>query len=169
MNRMVLTYILLFVLLVLLQVTVLNDISLFGYATPFLYIYFILRLPSLMSANWVMSIAFLMGLIVDICSNTPGMNALAATTIAFVRKPVLALVLPRSDEAVSIVPSISSLGLGHFIGYSFLMVILFCVLIFVIEAFTFFSPLTLILRFSSSAVFTFLLVLAADCLKPGKK
>ena len=41
MNRMVLTYILLFVLLVLLQVTVLNDISLFGYATPFLYIYFI--------------------------------------------------------------------------------------------------------------------------------
>ena len=164
MNRMVLTYILLFVLLVLLQVTVLNDISLFGYATPFLYIYFILRLPSLMSANWVMSIAFLMGLIVDIFSNTPGMNALAATTIAFVRKPVLALVLPRSD-----VPSISSLGLGHFIGYSFLMVVLFCVLIFVIEAFTFFSPLTLILRFSSSAVFTFLLVLAADCLKPGKK
>ena len=169
MNKMIFTYIFSFVFLILLQVIVLNNISVFGYATPLLYIYFILKLPSLMSTNRVMTIAFFMGLIVDIFSNTPGMNALAATTIAFMRKSVMSVVLPRSEDAVSVVPSVSTFGLGHFIGYTFFMVMTFCVLVFIIEAFTFFNPLTLILRFTTSALLTFLLILAVDCLNPGKK
>ncbi|MCH5328220.1 MAG: rod shape-determining protein MreD [Coprobacter sp.] len=169
MNRRIITYTFFFIFLVLLQATVLNDIALFGYATPLLYICFILKLPSLMATNGVMTIAFFMGLIVDIFSNTPGMNAFAATTMAFMRKPVMSLVLPRSDEAVSVIPSMTTFGVEHFIGYTVVMVFQFCLVLFLIDAFTFFNPLTLLLRFLSSALLTFALILAVDCLKPGKK
>lgn len=167
MNRAI-TYTLFFIFLVLLQATVFNDIALFGYATPLLYIIFILKLPSLMNTNAVMTVAFVMGLLVDIFSNTPGMNAFAATTVAFLRKPVMSLVLPRSDEVVSVVPSMTAFGTNHFIGYTFFMVLFFCFVLFVIDAFSFFNPWTLILRFFFSTLLTFALILAVDCLTLNK-
>ena len=169
MNRREIAYIFFFIFLVLLQATVLNDIALFGYATPLLYICLILKLPSLMKTNWVMTVAFFMGLAVDIFSNTPGMNAFAATTMAFMRKSVMTLVLPRSDDAVSVIPSMTTFGVEHFIGYTFFTVFPFCLVLFVVDAFTFFNPVTLVLRFLSSTLLTFVLILAVDCIKPAKK
>ena len=86
-----LRYLFLFVIVVLLQVIIGNNIHLFGVAIPFFYIYFILRLPLSLSVNWVMTLAFVLGLTIDIFSNTPGMNALACVVLAALRKPVLNL------------------------------------------------------------------------------
>ena len=59
-----------FILLVLLQVLVLNNIHLFGIITPFLYIIFIINLPYNISRHWSLLIAFLLGLVVDMFTNT---------------------------------------------------------------------------------------------------
>ena len=79
-----------FIGLVLLQVQVLNHMHINGYATPFFFIYFILKYNSGVSRNVLMIWAFLLGLTVDILRNTPGMNAAAATVLAFMREPVQA-------------------------------------------------------------------------------
>ena len=71
-----------FIGLVLLQVLVLNRMHMNGYATPFFFIYFILKYNSGVSRNTLMVWSFLLGLTVDIFSNTPGMNAAAATLLA---------------------------------------------------------------------------------------
>lgn len=86
MSKSAIGYIFSFIILVLLQVSVFNRIALFGYATPFLFLYFILKLPTTLSANWTMTLSFLMGLVIDIFSNTPGMYALASVSVAFVRR-----------------------------------------------------------------------------------
>ncbi|MCP9611177.1 rod shape-determining protein MreD [Coprobacter tertius] len=169
MTKTILTYVFSFVFLVVLQVVVLKDMALLGYATPFLYIWFILRLPSLMPTNTVMTISFIMGLMIDIFCNTPGMNALAATTLAFVRKPLINVILPHTDEAVSVIPSSRSFGFGYFISYVACSVSVFCFVLFTIEAFQFFNPLKLLIRMLSSAAFTFLLIWAIDSLNPKKK
>ncbi|WP_455497171.1 rod shape-determining protein MreD [Coprobacter sp.] len=169
MNKSVVGYVFSFVLLVLLQVLVFNRIAIFGYATPFLFLYFILKLPTTLSANWVMTLSFIMGLIIDIFSNTPGMYALAAVTVAFVRRTFIALVLQRGNEETSLVPSFKSFGSEYFSIYTFCIILLFCILVFVIEAFSFFNPLVLILRILSSAVLTFVLVLALESLNLRKK
>ena len=49
--------------------------------------------------------SFLLGLTVDIFSNTPGMNAAAATLLAFMREPILRLVTLR-DSAEDFEPGI---------------------------------------------------------------
>ena len=62
-----------FVGLVLLQVLILNNVHIAGYATPFLYIYLILKFESETPRNALMLWAFFLGLTVDIFSDTPGM------------------------------------------------------------------------------------------------
>ena len=57
-----------FVGLVLLQVLILNNVHIAGYATPFLYIYFILKFASGTSRNELMLWAFFFGLTIDIFS-----------------------------------------------------------------------------------------------------
>ena len=61
-----------FVGLVLLQVLVLNRMHINGYATPFFFIYFILKYNSGVSRNTLMVWSFLLGLSVDIFSNNTG-------------------------------------------------------------------------------------------------
>ena len=73
-----------FIGLVLLQVLILNSVHIAGYATPFLYIYFILKFSSGTSRNELMLWAFFFGLTIDIFSDTPGMNAAATVLLAFV-------------------------------------------------------------------------------------
>ena len=74
-----------FVGLVLLQVLILNNVHIAGYATPFLYIYLILKFESDVPRNALMLWAFFLGLAVDILSDTPGMNAAATVLLAFLR------------------------------------------------------------------------------------
>ena len=169
MNRSVIGYTLLFIVLVLLQVLAFNRIALFGYATPFLFLYFILKLPTTLSPNWTMTLSFLIGLIIDIFSNTPGVYALSSVSVAFVRRTFIALVLQRGNEEVSLIPSFRAFGSENFSVYAFCMVFLFCILVFLIETFSFFSPLVLILRILSSTLLTLALILALESLNLKKK
>ena len=56
----------------ILQVLILNRVDLGGYATPFLYVYLLLKFESDISRNSLMLIAFFIGLMVDVFSDTPG-------------------------------------------------------------------------------------------------
>jgi hypothetical protein len=141
---------------------VFNNICLFNYAVPFVFIYFILRLPITLSTNWVLTFAFISGLCVDIFANTPGMNALACTLSAMSRRTILHLYFPREDELSIPEPSIRSLGVDVYGKYLFTMVFLYCCYIFLIEAFSFFDILRLVLRIVSSTILTFLLLLGLD-------
>ena len=66
MSKTVLKFILLGIILVLAQVIVFNHICLFNVAVPLVFIYLILRLPITLSLNWLLTISFFLGLIVDI-------------------------------------------------------------------------------------------------------
>lgn len=81
--------------MVLLQVLILNNVHIAGYATPFLYIYLILKFESDTPRNALMLWAFFLGLAVDVFSDTPGMNAAATVLLAFLRPTFLRLFVPR--------------------------------------------------------------------------
>ena len=151
-------------ILLLAQVIVLNHVCLFGVAVPFAFIYVLLRLPVTMNQNWVLTVGFFMGLLIDIFSDTQGMNALACTILVMFRKPVLRLYFPREDELTDTLPSISSLGFIIYMKYALSMSLIYCGLIFIIEAFSLFNFLTLLLRTISSTILTTLLLIGIDSL-----
>jgi len=151
-----------FVLLILLQVLLLNRISLFGLATPVLYGYFLLKLPMGRNPFFVIITAFLMGLIIDIFLNTPGMNAAAITMVAVLRKPVMDLFFEK-EEYDEYVPGIYS-ATGPFVRFTIFMVFLHLTLLFFIESFTLFNLMSLFLRIITSSVITILLIVTFDSL-----
>ena len=150
-----------FVGLVLIQVLVLNQLHVGGYATPFLYIYFILKFNSKIGRNSLMIWAFMLGLTVDVFGNTPGMNAAACTCLAFFRNSLLRLVTLRDlDEAFR--PGIKSLGLAVFFRYILLATTLFCTLLLLIDTFTFFNLPVLFLKIVTSIASTMVCIFCVE-------
>ena len=160
----ILTYAAWIVGLALVQVLVLNNIFLFGVATPFLYIYPILILNRNLDRNILMVIAFAVGLAVDIFSNTPGVNAGASVLIAFMRPGVLRMYAPR-EEFDDFEPSIHVLGPWPFLRYALTALLIHHAALFLLEAFSLTHIGYLSLRIVCSTLLTTLLVMAIEFIR----
>ena len=162
MNKTALQFTVLGLILVLLQVTVFNHICLFGVAVPVIFIYLIFRLPVTLSLNIVLTISFFLGLIIDVFSDTYGMNTIACTVTAMLRKPILRLYVPREEDLSRPEPSMYTLGTVTYLKYLLTITLLYCSLIFIIEAFTFFNPLRLVMRIIFSTLLSMAIMAGID-------
>ena len=149
-----------FIGLVLLQVLILNNVHIAGYATPFLYIYFILKFNSGTSRNELMW-AFFFGLTIDVFSDTPGMNAAATVLLAFLRPSLLRLFTPR-DNQDNLVPSFKSMGITPFLKYTTASVFIHSLALLSIEFFSFSGIWLLLLRVALCTVLTVTCIVAVE-------
>jgi len=163
MTKTVLQFVGLFIILTLVQL-VCNKLVLWGVAMPVVFIYLVLRLPITLHHGWVFTIAFFSGLVIDIFNNTPGMNALACTVMAAFRHPVFNLFVSRENDMNIPIPSIDSMGLGVYLRYMSVLVTLYCVLLFLIQAFTLHNFLLTLARIAASSVLSVLVILGLDSL-----
>lgn len=150
----------LFIILVLLQVLVLNHISFLGYATPFLYVYFIIKMPIGTNRNLILIAAFLMGFSIDVFCNTLGQNAAAIVLAAFMRRPVQGLFFVKEDFE-HFIPSIPNLGFV-FIKYTIVIVFIHNLALISISSFSYLNFTTIILRILSSTLLTSILIYAIE-------
>lgn len=150
-----------FVGLVLLQVLILNNVHIAGYATPFLYIYFILKFSSGTSRNELMLWAFFFGLTIDVFADTPGMNAAATVLLAFVRPTFLRLFTPR-DTLDSIIPSIRTMGFSSFLKFAVTSVFVHHLFLLGIEFFSFAGMPLMLLRVVACTLLTVTCIMAIE-------
>lgn len=150
-----------FIGLVLLQVLILNNVHIAGYATPFLYVYLILKFSSDTSRNGLMLWAFLLGLTIDIFSDTPGMNAAATVLLAFLRPVFLRLFVPR-DLLETMVPAIHTMGFVPFLKYLVAGVLVHHTLLLTLEFFSFAHLGILLLKIVACTLLTVLCMLAVE-------
>ena len=61
------------------------------------------------------------------------------------------------------------MGAPAFVKFLLTTVVLYCVLMFTIEAFQMFNFRMWILRVTSSTIYTFIMLYAADCLRPRRE
>ena len=150
-----------FIGLVLLQVLILNNVHIAGCATPFLYVYLILKFESDAPRNALMLWAFFLGLMVDIFSDTPGMNAAAAVLLAFMRPVLLRLFVPR-DMVESIVPAIRTMGMSPFLKYVSAGVLIHHGMLLLMEFFSLSAWAMLVVRIFTSTLLTVGCIIAMD-------
>lgn len=153
--------------MVLLQVLILNNVHIAGYATPFLYIYLILKFESDVPRNTLMLWAFFLGLTIDIFSDTPGMNASATVLLAFLRPAFLRLFVPR-DTLDTLVPAIRTMGFSPFLKYLIVSVVVHHGMLLTIEFFSFAHIGTLLLRIAASSLLTVACIIAVEGVKIHK-
>jgi rod shape-determining protein MreD len=147
--------------LVLLQALILNNVHIAGYATPFLYIYLIMKFDSETGRNVLMLWAFFLGLTIDIFSDTPGMNAAATVMLAFVRPLLLRLFTPR-DVLDKMVPGIAGMGFLPFLKFLTVCVLIHHTALFLLDAFSLAHPGILLLRIVASSVITIACIMAFE-------
>lgn len=75
----------LFFLLLFLQVLVLSNINFLGYINPYLYIAFIFFYPLKENRFPILALSFLLGLGIDLFSDSGGIHAFSLLTIAYLR------------------------------------------------------------------------------------
>ncbi|MEA1785480.1 rod shape-determining protein MreD [Arenibacter sp. GZD96] len=77
-----------FLLLAFVQVLIFNHLNFFGYINPMVYILFLYWYPIKEQRGLFISVCFLLGLTIDIFSDTMALHAAATVTIAYFR-PIL--------------------------------------------------------------------------------
>lgn len=159
-----------FVVLILFQGLILNQVSLFdGQVQPMLYVLAILMLP-IETPRWlVLVIAFVTGACIDLFTNTLGMHISAALVLGFLRGPVLGLLAPREGYEIGVRPRIDSLGLSWFISYAGLLIFAHLFWLFFLEVFRLSEFFYTLLRIILSSVFTLVLAILVQYLFYFKK
>lgn len=169
MSKTIVTLLLLYLVLMPAQAIFFNHLVLFNIAVPLVFIYLIITLPVTFSANLAMTIGFLTGLTIDILSDTPGVNALGCTLLAFVRRPVFHLYVASDIDLAEQRPSPKTMGTAAFLKYALTMVIIYCLTVFAVEALQIFSLRLFLLRVGASSLFTFIIIYAIAALTSSRR
>lgn len=159
----VLKYSFQWLILILLQGLVFNNIYVFGgYGIPLIYIFILLKLPFETPKWFIYIIAFFTGLSIDAFTNTSGMHASACVTLALARVYLVKLLTPRDGYESGTHPSVQALGLNWWISYSSLLIFVHHFWLFSIEVFRFQAFGQVLLRTIASTLVTFVLLLLAQ-------
>ena len=168
MTRNIIQFVILFFLLVLAQ-AICSKICLFNVAVPSIFIYFIIRLPLSLGVNWLMTLSFFIGLVIDIFNNSLGMNALSCVILAISKRPVFRLYFPREDDITDTIPSIDSLGLSVYFRFMSSLTLIYCALLFGIQAFSLMNIGLTLLRIAASSLLSIILILGIDSLSASHR
>ena len=152
-----------FILLVLLQVLVLNNIQFLGYINPYLYILIILALPVQMPRWLSLILAFGLGLIIDAFANTIGMHAFATVLVAFLRSGIIKL-FTSIEEGNNHTPSFYSFGVSAYVKYVVVLVLIHHSTLLMLEAFSFVNFGITLTKIILSTAVTVLMILGIQSL-----
>lgn len=153
-----------FVLLLLIQILIMNNIGFSGYVNPFVYLLFIILLPLEIPAWVLLIIAFFTGLTVDLFTATAGLHTSATLVAAFFRPYILRVIAPREGYDQSDEPGIRTKGFRWFIIYVVLIVFIHHFTLFYIEVFRLKYFFHTLLKVILSSLFSILFIVIIQIL-----
>jgi rod shape-determining protein MreD len=154
----ILKYIGTFILIVLFQGLMLNNVELGGYINPYFYVVFILLLPLETPAWLVLIIGFILGITIDTFTSTLGMHVSATVFMAFCRNYLLKLIQPRGGYDYGLKPNVQMMGVIWYLLYSGILVLLHHLFLFYVESFKFTQFFSTMGRALVSTFFTMVLI-----------
>ena len=157
-----------FLFYVAIQVLILNNIHLFRIATPLLYLYVIVKMPTNITRSQAIIISFILGIVMDIFSNTLGIHAAACALAGMFRDPIMYSFSGKEllEEAS---PSYRTLGVNAFMKYVFALVAIHHITLFSIESISLFDPTFLLLRIVACVILTTLLIFIVEAFHIQRK
>lgn len=144
-----------FLLLILLQVLVFNAINFLGYINPYPYILFLLLFPLNPNRSLFLFLSFLLGLSVDMFSNSGGVHAASCLMIAFMRPAILRWVFGVSYEFQTL--KLGTVSRRELLLYVLVMTAVHHSCLFLLEVFNLNLLIIALKKIVFSAIFTTIL------------
>ncbi|WP_109699725.1 rod shape-determining protein MreD [Chitinophaga deserti] len=159
-----------FILLILFQVLVLDRILVHQMVNPYLYMLFILLLPFNLPRPALQLLGLMLGLTLDMFSDSMGVHAAACVFIAYLRPFVLNILSPQGGfEGPQRTPSVTTMGVSQFAIYATVMVLLHHIAYFCLSVFSFSDPLYLLMKILLSTAASLFLILIYELLFFSRK
>lgn len=144
-----------FVVLLLLQVLICNHIDLFGFINPYIYIIFIFLFPIKDERLLLLLTSFLLGMLIDLFSDSGGVHAAAAVSLAYARPILLKSSFGMLYEHHSI--KFSTTDIGSLITYITFGTLIHHFILFSLEIFNISNILLILQKTLFSSIFTIIL------------
>lgn len=157
-----------FVVFLLLQFLIFNNINLFGYLNPYPYILFILLYPVNSNKSVLLLASFTMGILLDMFCNSGGIHTISSLILAYVRPTLFKFSFGLSYEyqTVKIADKISP----ERITLLLLAIFIHHFVLFFFEYFRIDLIFTILSRTLFSTLFTFTIcLLTLYLIKPSKR
>ena len=163
MIRFLIKYGIMFISLVLIQVLILNQVQFSGFVNPYIYILFILLLPLSTPRYLLLILAFLIGLTIDVFSNSLGIHAAASVFIAYLRPLVIRFISNREEDRNDY-PGLLQNKFSWFLSYVSILVFLHHLVLFNLEVFSFSNFGNTFYRVILSSVFSIFVIVLSQFL-----
>jgi rod shape-determining protein MreD len=157
MNNSITLNIVRFIVLVLAQALVLNHINFLGYINPYIYILFIALYPIKNDRLLLLTLAFFLGLSVDLFSDSGGVHAAASVLIAYIRPVVLKFSFGAIYEHQTI--KFGATDFGQRLTYLTILIFIHHLVLFTLEIFNSSKVLLILKKSLFSSIFTLILCL----------
>jgi rod shape-determining protein MreD len=155
MNNVADTHITRFIALLLVQVMICNHINFLGFVNPYIYIIFIFLFPIRDNRLVLLLVSFLLGMLVDMFSDSGGVHTVAAVCLAYARPIILKTSFGMLYEHHSI--KFSDTEIGSLITYITFGTLLHHLILFSLEIFNISSILLILKKTLFSSIFTIIL------------
>lgn len=146
-----LRFVLHLMILLLLQLTILDNIQLHSYLYINIYILAIYILPYRLRNATILFFGFFLGLFLDLANNTMGIHAAATTLIAYIR-PRLLMLTSNREQIDDIQGKQKISDFGWFFKYVLISTTIFNAVLILSEAFSFQNFLITLLRIVCSTL-----------------
>lgn len=137
--------------LLLIQLTILDNIQLHSYVYINIYILAIYILPYRLRNATILLFGFMLGLFVDLANNTMGVHAAATTLVAYIR-PRLLMLTSNREQIDDIQGKQKISNFAWFFKYVIISTTIFNLVLIMVEAFSFHNFLITLLRIVCSTV-----------------
>lgn len=151
-----------FVLLILVQVLVFNQLNFFGYINPMVYILFLYWYPVKEKRSLFILLSFLLGLLVDWFSDTMAIHAAATVTIAYLRPMIMRFCFGVNYEFQNF--KLTNSTKAQQITFLALLIIIHHLIFFTLEIFSLENTLLILKKVFSISLATLIICLLLNSL-----
>lgn len=141
--------------LLLVQVAICNNINFLGYINPYIYIIFIFLFPVRDNRLVLLLVSFILGMLVDLFSDSGGVHAAASVCLAYSRPILLKTSFGMLYEHQTI--KFSNTEIGSLFTYIIIGTVLHHFILFSLEIFNISKILLILKKTLFSSIFTILL------------
>jgi hypothetical protein len=168
MNSAVLVNIARFILLLVGQILIFNNLNFLGYINPYPYILFIILYPVNGNKTGLLLASFFLGLILDMFCNSGGVHAAASLILAYYRPYIFKFSFGLSYEYQTV--KLNDVLTPERFSFLLIAVIIHHFTLFLLEIFRFTFLFEVVLKTVVSTLFTLLIcILLIYLIKPNKR
>jgi rod shape-determining protein MreD len=168
MNSTLIVNIFRFILLLAIQIVVFNNMNFYGFISPFPYILFIILYPVNGNKTSLIISSFVLGLLLDMFTNSGGVHATACLILAYFRPYIFKFSFGLSYEYQTV--KLNDVVTPERFSFLLIATLLHHIILFTLEAFEFSFIFDVLIRTLLSTAFTLLLsIIIIYLIKPNKR